>query len=295
MDRSFSKSAVLAVAFGVCTLIASRANATLVTLTDLNSTVDIDTGSQAGVYNWTVDGTDHLFQQWFWYRIGSTGPESSIDTLGQTSISNTSRILDVTYAGSGLSVNVLYTLTGGSAGSNTSDLAETIRITNTSTEAITLSFFQYSDFDIGGDSGNDYVWYNDSNQIVDQADPNAVLSETVHTPAANRGELAFWPTTLANLTDGDADDLAAGDLDGFSHGVLQTTGDFVGPGDVTWAYQWTVTIAAGGSFIISKDKNIAGGPPDRGPFVPEPASLAIWGGLSVLGLVFGNRFRRQAA
>lgn len=29
--------------------------------------------------------------------------------------------------------------------------------------------------------------------------------------------------------------------------------------------------------------------------IPEPASLAVWGGLSVLGLVFGNRFRRKAA
>jgi hypothetical protein len=97
------------------------------------------------------------------------------------------------------------------------------------------------------------------------------------------------------LTDGDADDLAAGDPDGFSHGVFQDTGNFVGPGDVTWAYQWIVVLDPGESFLISKDKRITGGTPDRGPFVPEPASLAIWGGLSVLGLVFGNRFRRKAA
>lgn len=34
---------------------------------------------------------------------------------------------------------------------------------------------------------------------------------------------------------------------------------------------------------------------DEAPPVPEPASLAVWGGLSFLGLVFGNRFRRKAA
>lgn len=288
------RTVVSALVFGFALWAAAPAHATLVTLTHLNSTVDIDTGSQQGVYNWTVDGTDHLFQQWFWYRIGSTGPESSIDTLTQTAIASLPRILDVTYAGSGLEINVLYSLTGGTAGSGTSDLAETISIINTTNESITLSFFQYSDFDIGGDPGNDYVWYNTSNLIVDQADPNATLSETVHTPAADRGELAFFSTTRDNLNDGDADDLAAGDLDGFSHGVLQTTGDFVGPGDVTWAYQWNVTIGAGGTFIISKDKNIAGGPPERGPFVPEPASLAIWGGLAAVGLVVG-RLRRKAA
>jgi len=293
MDRAL-RTIVTAVAFGFTLWAAAPAQATLVTLTDLNSTADIDTGTQAGVYNWVVDGTDHLFQQWFWYRIGATGPEASIDTLTQTAITPGTNTLSVTYAGNGIEVTVAYTLLGGSAGSGSSDLAESIRIRNTGTTAIDLNFFQYSDFDIGGDAANDFVWYNDSNQIVDQADPNATLSETVHTPAANRGELAFFATTLNNLNDGDADDLAAGDPDGFSHGVFQDTGDFVGPGDVTWAYQWQRTLAAGGSLLISKDKNIAGGPPDRGPFIPEPASLAIWGGLSVLGLVVG-RLRRKAA
>jgi hypothetical protein len=102
MARSILKSLVFAAAFGLSLWAAGRAQATLVTLSDLNSTVNIDTGSQAGVYNWTVDGTDHLFQQWFWYRIGSTGPESSIDTLTQTAITPGTNTLSVTYAGSGL-------------------------------------------------------------------------------------------------------------------------------------------------------------------------------------------------
>ena len=53
-----------------------------VVLTDFNSTVVIDPTSQAGMYTWTVDGVDQMWQQWFWYRIGSAGPEQSIDTLG---------------------------------------------------------------------------------------------------------------------------------------------------------------------------------------------------------------------
>src|SRR5271165_3106552 len=57
-----------------------------VTLTDQNSTVLIDPTSQAGVYNWTVDGINNLYQQWFWYRIGSTGGQSSIDTISAPSI-----------------------------------------------------------------------------------------------------------------------------------------------------------------------------------------------------------------
>ncbi len=55
---------------------ASPAQAAPITLVDHNSSVTIDPDSQAGMHDWVVDGVDHLFQQWFWYRIGSN-PEAS--------------------------------------------------------------------------------------------------------------------------------------------------------------------------------------------------------------------------
>src|SRR5208337_545666 len=71
------------------------------TLSSGNSSVSIDLGSQAGMYNWTVDGQNQLNQQWFWYRVGSSGPEASIDTIGMPTVQTYgTSILDTTYTAS---------------------------------------------------------------------------------------------------------------------------------------------------------------------------------------------------
>ena len=48
--------------------------ATAITLTSGNSSADINTSTSSGMYNWIIDGTDNLFQQWFWYRVGAQRP-----------------------------------------------------------------------------------------------------------------------------------------------------------------------------------------------------------------------------
>ena len=58
----------------------------------------------------------------------------------------------------------------------------------------------------------------------------------------------------------------------------------VGPGDLTWAYQWDVTIAAFDTFQISKDKNLDAG------VIPEPTALAA----AAMGLTaLATRRRRR--
>src|SRR4051812_24342964 len=63
---------------------ASPAHASLITLADNNSSVDFDTQTQAGAYNWNIDGQDVLKKQWFWFRVGNVAPEQSIDAIPQT-------------------------------------------------------------------------------------------------------------------------------------------------------------------------------------------------------------------
>ncbi len=233
------------------------------TLTDGNSSVLIDPGSQAGANNWTVDGTNQLFQQWFWYRVGSTGPEAPINTISApTVVTPTARIADISYTSqNNLSVDVTYVLTGGTPGSLTSDVSEVIRINNLGSSSLDFHFFQYTDFDLGGDPQGDTARLVNANTIQ-QFDPNAISSETVVTPAANRYEVNFFANTLNSLNDG-------------SPTTLNNNG---GPltGDTTWAFEWDVTIPAGGSFIISKDKNIRP--------VPEPLSLILLG-CGMVGLI----------
>ena len=60
-------------AFFLAVALVKRADAVTFTLTDLNSSAQINDASQNGMFNWTVNGVNQLAQQWFWYRTGSTG------------------------------------------------------------------------------------------------------------------------------------------------------------------------------------------------------------------------------
>ena len=262
----------------LCALMLARpANATTVTLTDLNSTVDIDLDGGQGMYNWTVDGTDQLVQQWFWYRVGATGGESRIDqgtTMTYDPPSATHVEIYYTKANE-YEIKIALTLMGGSTGSKWSDMAETIRVRNLKPSgSLDFHFFQYCDFDLDGSADDDTTWIEvevplDPHHAF-QYDPDWIMSETTETPHADHGEVALTSTTLTNLNNASPTTLSD-DLGPY------------GPGDYTWAFQWDVEIAYNGTWIISKDKQIR-------PWVPEPLTLlGMFLGLGSIGAYIRRR------
>ena len=232
-------------------------------LIDGNSQADINPGGPAGMYNWFVDGTDYLAQQWFWYRIGGVPggptPEQPINTIGAP-VNNqpNARQLTSTYNNGVISLRVDYTLNGGTPGSGNAQILESITINNLTAQPILgFNFFQYSDFDLGAvdtvQLGTDLSGkFNEALQI---SGPIKFV-EAANTPGANRGEVNTFPTTLNKLNDLVSDNL----------------NNNAGPvaGDVTWALQWTFDLAPFGqpnsSFVISKEKNLS---------IPEPSALAL--------------------
>jgi hypothetical protein len=234
---------------------APLAPAATITLVNGNSSVDFDTSTQAGMHNWVIDGQDVLKKQWFWYRVGNN-PEASIDTLTEN-FANTFDLRDgdgfvdalsVRNTAAGLfRIDTTYTLSGGSPGS-AADIGEQIKITNLSGAPLDFHFYQYVDLDL---SPADVVVFPNANTIS-QAGPGGIASETVDTPVPNHREPNLFNATLTKLNDGLPTTLndAAG----------------AGPGDVTWAFEWDVTIPVGGSYQISKDKQVT---------LPEPGSLAM--------------------
>lgn len=242
------------------------------TLTDNNSSVQIDLSAQKGMYNWTVDGIAPLVQQWFWYRIGPSGAQASIDTLTLGAVSNTGNALLTTYFGNGFNIGVAYQLTGGAAGSGGADLTENLSVNNTSSSNLDFHLFQYSHFNLSG--GHDSVTLGKQNGLYHEAlqtAPGMSLSEyvdTVNTTGANHGEAALSPQTLNELNG--------------TPGYTLNDHTNAGPGDVTWALEWDKSITPGGSLVISKDKSLQ---------VPEPTAAAVL----ALGLaVYAVRRRRSA-
>jgi hypothetical protein len=233
------------------------------------------------MFNWSIQNSpstsvDQLTQQWFWYRVGSSGPESAINTISAPTITTpNASTLYTSYTDSlgRFNLSVKYSLVGGATLSGTSDITEQITINNTSGAPLPFHFYQYSDFDMGGTAEGDSVTLSKNgltsrfNQS-DQAD-GANIVETVITPNADHGEAGFFPVLLNKLNDGSPttlnDSLTAG------------------PGDVDWGFEWDPIIPTGGSYIISKDKHI------DIPVVPEP-SLAV-----MLPGMFAFLLRRRAA
>jgi len=281
----------LSIGFSVCaisfTLFVSTVRAQILGVTNGNSFALINATSQSGMNNWTVDGVNQLYQQWFWYRIGSHGGESSIDTLGAPTITSSPGLLSTTYASSKLSVQVDYALHGGDIGSGTASIAETITLRNVSASSLSLHFFQYTDFDLLGTAANDHVeltrdgatgpyigatqWDGDPN--------NRQFSANITVTGANHAEATFWSTLLNELTDSKPTTLA------------DTVGVVGSGGDVDCAFQWDLSLAAGGSITLDVNKNLT----LPGAYVPEPSVAALLAVGLAGGIILRHRRSRLAA
>ena len=240
---------------------------------DANSSASIDPGW--GMNSWRVDGVDQLFRQWFFYRTIGMSKEEPLGSLtlinavlSDANGSGQDNNLFVSYGGQGFEIDVNFTLNGFPAG-----LGELIQIRNTSGDSVLeISFFQYADFDLGFLAGDDEAellnpW------VVRQWDDDVNVQETVATPAADRWEIDYWGTTIWDLTDDDITN-------------LRNLTSPLGPGDVTWAFQWDFVIAAGDAEGISKDKRL------DTYIIPEPLTmLGLFLGVGSLGGYIRRRVR----
>jgi hypothetical protein len=246
-------------------------------LNSRNSSVQFEVGSpSAGMFDWVVDGVNHLNQAWYYYRAGAMTSEAPIQSIGVPTISyinNTALSrLELVYANADYSVRTMYLLTGQTPGTGNANVSETVTVINNSAAPLDFHLFQYSDFDLGGISDNQSVQFflNDATGQYYKAVQTVSgfsVTETVNStaPPISHVEAATFSQTLASLTD-----------------ALPTSlGDTLSAmGNVTFAYQWDVVLTPGQSFQLSKLIAV----------VPEPSV----GGFIALGVLAFGLMRRRA-
>lgn len=251
------------------------------------ATLNLGGGSgNIGMNSWSVDtlNQSQLNQQWFWYSING-GVAQTIDTLSavagnpQTVLGNDG-INDVymEYQNSQLNVGIEYILNGNGAGSGSADIQESIQIQNVGSSQITLSFFQYSNFNLLGGANDSVSIFGNHNSgysgaIQTTGTGGSGIAEVIIAPNANFAEAntvgglnstLYKLNNTANLT-----------LDGNTS---------AGPGDVTWGLEWTATLNPDDMLDITKDKGLSL------QIVPEPSTVAIIAlGIGALGLALRRK------
>ncbi len=254
---------------------ALPAHATIYSLTDGNSLVQIDANHQAGMNAWVVNGQNQLQQQQFWYRIDNTGPQFSIDTLNLLNATPTgNNRLDLLYGNAQFTLDTVYTLAGGNPGDGNSGITETITIHNLTANPLPFHLFEFGHMPLnspgvdvnlgpGGGSFNDVL-------VTSSTDPLNHFSELTTAPPALEGEAHNGPFTVNNLNT-------------VPNYVLDGTTNSSGP--ATWALEWDASIT--NTFQVSKVLDLEGV-----PSAPEPGTLSLIG-CGLLGLGMFARHRRN--
>jgi len=248
------------------------------TLNNLNSTVNINPITQSGMNSWTINGQQEMTQQWFWYSVGSTAP-ASIDTLaltGDTLSGGSAGQLQYASLANNFTVSINYTLSGTAPGTYVSDVGEQISIQNNNASPLTMEFYKYTDFDLqAGQGGLNTVemsqnlftgLWNDAYQFSAHM---TAASEIGVVPGSTLAEAALLPQTLSELNNG-------------STPVVLNDNAVAGPGAVTSAFQWDLTIPGLGTAVMSTDDIVQS--------VPEPS---VFGLITAGGLALSAWQRRR--
>lgn len=203
-------------------------------------------------------GTDHLFENWWWYRIdGVDAREFAFNNAsGTTAAGNTATTTWPGLGGGAFSATLTYVATD--TGTNLGQVVQTLTVTNLTQQAMRLNLFNYADFDVNATAGSDAATLFGPGEIR--------ITDTVN-PAwdirfIGSGASAYQVTSFATLR---------GLLTNTAVDNLNNTGLPFGPGDFTGGFQWVLDLGPGGTAVVSE--TLAS--------VPEPTSVLL---LSLAGL-----------
>lgn len=238
------------------------------TITDSNAvftqgaTTTTAAGSGTSGANFRVTGaagTDHMFQNTWFYRVDGADPrELAFNNQSGATVVGTNTAMQ-NFVFPSFSAALHYRV--GSLGATAGFIEQILVVTNTTSSPISAALYNYCDMDMLATAGTDTAVLAGANNIS--------ISEAGTTASyigvnANAYSVGTFATARLGLNDAD--------IDNFANTGLNFFGDFTG------GWQWNLQIAVGGSATIASYV-----------FIPSPGSAAL---LGVGGLI---AFRRRRA
>lgn len=150
-----------------------------------------------GLTDWKVNGTDYLFSQSSFYRIGSSGPEISPESnydLDDYSVVEDSGAGTITVKFDGniapIKIEQIYTLQGAQGGGGPqriSQIIKDVKVTNKTGAAIDLAWFEYTDLDLSSSSLDVLSSYlHAGTRVIDQNDFYGSPQVKTQAPSTNQ-------------------------------------------------------------------------------------------------------------
>ena len=279
----------------VLCIMVSTGEAVNKTLRDTNINIDtfakVDnaTSSYTGLNSYTVDGIERAWQQWFWYRVGPAGGETSLDKLTKTTPSQptpSSLLLTYTLA-SQFDISIHYELTPYLSGAGKAGLKKTVTITNTSTADLDYHLFEFSDYDLSetgevvGDNDNVEVINNKVYQNGSQSSGGVTLVHESSLPPSKFDIDNGSGAVKGDLTDTEPSDFSNPQTP-YSYGS-----------DIQFVKQWDITIPAGQSVSFTITDSFYPTLPVTASVI-NPSSCVTYGGQADYTINFDNLANNSA-
>lgn len=243
-------------------LLSVPAGAAPLSVSDGTATVTAD-DQHGGLTNFILGGVDHLFQADYYFRTSSM-------TLEQALTGTTSSVVDSVAATSPTEITVMGTATGFTYTivywlDGAGRMRSSLDIQNTTGSPLTITVFNYQDWDVNNTAGGDSIVWNGFDILQTQG--STVIQVTPQqTPDVIQA--GAFSGIRNQLRDGNVDNLTP-------------TGLPFGPGDGTFAFQFNLVIPTGGGGTIIYS-------------VPEP-STGVLAALGLIALAWWGRDRRLRA
>ncbi|MGB3202827.1 MAG: PEP-CTERM sorting domain-containing protein [Nodosilinea sp.] len=239
---SLGMTVALATALAPGLAVAADPPPGLITLTDGNSTYQVDLLRFSEDQSWAIDGVETLFSDLYFLNLGSSAAQRHLrlEDLRPVAFSQpaTNRF-SATFStfGANLNFSINSVLLGGSQGSYRATRQETVTLTNTGTDWLDVSLFKYIDYDLQFDDLLDNDSASFSGTTFTQTDASGALATLSVDQSPTAVQISPYGPLLAQLYNSPAT------------GLQNNPGPFTG-GDATAAFQFDRGLAPGQSVVF---------------------------------------------